>query len=123
VTRPKRALLLVDHGSRRPEAHEHLEGIAARLRARRPDLAVYVAHMELVPPTVADAVAACARDGVEELLVHPFFLVPGLHAVADVPRLVNDALAAHPGLSARITAPLGSVAGIADLILATVPED
>ena len=41
----------------------------------------------------------------------------------DVPRLLEEALAAHPGLSARITAPLGSVAEIADLILATVPED
>jgi sirohydrochlorin ferrochelatase len=121
--KPKRALLLVDHGSRRPEAHAHLEGIAAQLRARRPDLAVYLAHMELAGPSVSEAVAACVRDGVEELFVHPFFLVPGLHAVADVPRLVDEALAAHPGLRARVTAPLGSVAGIADLILATVPDE
>ncbi len=119
----KRALLIVDHGSRRLEAHEHLEWIAAQVRSRRPDLPVYIAHMELAGPSLHQAIAACARDGIEEVLIHPFFLVPGLHAAADVPRLVDAALVAHPGMRARITAPTGSVAAIADLILATLPDD
>jgi sirohydrochlorin ferrochelatase len=119
----KRALLIVDHGSRRREAHEHLEWVASQVRGRRPDLPVYVAHMELAGPSIHQAIAACARDGVEELFVHPFFLVPGLHAAADVPRLVDAAAVAHPGLRVRILDAVGSVAGIADLILATLPED
>ena len=116
----KRALLIVDHGSRRREAHEHLEWVAAQVRARRPALPVYVAHMELAGPSIHQALAACARDAIEEVLVHPFFLVPGLHAAGDVPRLVEAAAVAHPGLRVRMLAAIGSVAGIADLILATV---
>ena len=41
------ALLLVDHGSRRPEAHRHLEWTAEQVRQRRPGLRVHVAHLEL----------------------------------------------------------------------------
>jgi sirohydrochlorin ferrochelatase len=117
----KRALLLVDHGSREPEAQASLARLAVELRRRAPGLAVYVAHLELVPPTIAEAIAACAADGVGELVVHPFFLAPGRHASKDVPAQVTAAAAAHPGVRVELTPPFGSAAGIADLILATLP--
>lgn len=119
----KRALLIVDHGSRKPEAHVHLLWVAEQVRRRRPGLPVYVAHMELATPSIAQAIDSCAADGIDDLLVHPFFLVPGLHAADDVPRLVEAAALAHPRLRVRVTEPSGSVAGIADLILATVPME
>ena len=117
----KRALVLVDHGSREPEAQVSLARLAQQLRARAPELAVYVAHLELAAPTVAEALAACAADGVAEVAVLPFFLAAGRHATKDVPEQVAAAAAAHPGLRVQLTAPFGSAAGIADLILATLP--
>ena len=119
----KRALLLVDHGSREPEAGENLDRVVAQLRERRPGLAVYVAHLELAEPSIAAAVAACARDGVEELVVHPFFLAAGRHAASDVPGAVAAAARAFPGLRVRLTPPTGAAAGIAELILATLPGE
>ena len=117
----KRALLLVDHGSREPEAQTALERLAEELRTLEPGLAVHVAHLELATPTVAEAIAACAAEGVTDLVVHPFFLAPGRHAAKDVPQQVAAAAARHPGLRVQLTAPLGASAGIADLILATLP--
>lgn len=119
----KTALLIVDHGSRKPDAHVHLLWVAEQVRRRRPDLPVYLAHMELASPSIQAAIDTCANDGVEELFVHPFFLVPGLHAAEDVPRLVDAAALAHPRMRVRVTEATGSVATIADLILATVPSD
>jgi sirohydrochlorin ferrochelatase len=119
----KRALLVVDHGSREPEAAAHLARLAEELRRRRPGVAVYVAHLELVPPSVAEAVAACAADGVSDLVVHPFFLAPGRHAARDVPREVAAAAAAHPALRVRVSEPFGAALGIVDLILATLPPE
>jgi sirohydrochlorin ferrochelatase len=67
----KRAILLVDHGSRRPEANRQLERIARLVAERVPDTIVRFAHMELAPPDVAAGVAACAAAGARELVVHP----------------------------------------------------
>jgi len=119
----KRGLLLIDHGSREPEAAAHLERIAAELRRRRPELAVYVAHLELAEPSIGAAVERAAREGVAELAVHPFFLAPGRHAARDVPAAVEAAARAHPGLRVRLTPPLGAAAGVAELILATLPAE
>ena len=115
-----RALIIVDHGSRRPEAHEHLEKLAGRVRERRPDLPVYVAHMELAAPSIQDAVDRCVADGVREIRVHPLFLVPGRHQGEDVPALVEAAISRHNGVTARITASVGEARGLADLILSTL---
>ena len=115
-----RALLIVDHGSRRPEAHAHLEWIAEQVRGHSPGLAVYIAHMDVAEPSIEQAVDACARDGVTRLVVHPLFLVPGRHLTDDVPVLVERAARRHAGLDVRITQPTGSASGIAGLILSTL---
>ena len=113
----KRALVIVDHGSRRAEANEHLDRVADGVRRLARGLPVYVAHMDLAPPSIDDAVDACVRDGVEEILVHPFFLVPGQHLAQDIPALVSRAAARHPGVRVRVTEPLGAAPGIAELVL------
>ena len=118
-----RALILVDHGSRRAEAHAHLEALAARLRALRPGLAVHVAHLELAEPSIAAAVASALAGGARELVIHPLFLAPGRHLGDDLPTRVRDALAAHPEVPVRITDPLGAHPGLADLILSALDGD
>ena len=93
----KRAVLLVDHGSRRPESNAQLEALAERVRERMPERLVAVAHMELAAPSIADAIDACVAGGVEEIVVHPYFLGPGNHTREDIPRLVAGAGARPPG--------------------------
>lgn len=115
-----RALLIVDHGSRRPEAHQHLEGIAARVREIQPELLVYAAHMELAEPSIHDAIDRAVADGATDIWVHPLFLVPGRHLAEDIPRLVESAATRHGGVQVRVTDALGSLPDIASLILQTV---
>ncbi len=112
-----RALVLVDHGSRKPEAHAHLERVGQEIERRAPGIRVYIAHMELAPPSLDDAIDACARDGVTEVVVHPFFLAPGRHLTEDIPELVREASARHPDLEVRLTDPLGDSPGLPDLVL------
>ncbi len=119
-TAMKRALVIVDHGSRRAEAHDHLERIAAAVREREPDLEVAVAHMELSAPSIGEAIADCVASGADEISLHPLFLVPGRHLAEDIPRLVSEAEAEHPGLRVRILRPLGERPELAQLILASL---
>jgi len=118
----KRALLLVDHGSRRPEANAQLEALAERVRERLPERLVAVAHMELAQPSIADAVEACVAAGAEEIVVHPYFLGPGNHTREDIPRLVAEATTHHPGLRVRVTEPLGLHEKLVDVVIARVEE-
>ena len=114
----RRALLLVDHGSRNPDANRQLEDLADRVRALRPELVVEVAHMEVLPPTVADGLAACARAGAGDIVVCPWFLGPGRHTTETIPELVEKASLGREELRVRIAEPLGLDAKLIDVLLA-----
>ena len=47
-----RAIILVDHGSRREAANRHLEGLAALVADQRTDWVIRIAHLELAEPSV-----------------------------------------------------------------------
>ena len=113
----ERAVVLVDHGSRAPEANALLDAVAERLRARLPDRSVHVAHMEIASPDLEEAIEACVAEGAREVVVHPYFLAPGRHASRDIPRMAERAAARHPGVAVRVTEPLGLHAGIVDAVV------
>ena len=115
-----RAVVLVDHGSRAPEANALLEALAERVRARLPDRLVRVAHMEIAPPSLGEAIDACVAAGAREVVVHPYFLTPGRHAVRDIPRMASEAAARHPGVAVRVTGPLGLHDGLVDAVVARI---
>lgn len=112
-----RAVVLVDHGSRVAAANRVLEAVARELEAALgPGVLVAHAHQESASPTIAEALRAVVAAGATEVTVVPFFLAPGRHATEDVPRLAAAALAAHPGVTLRVTGPLGDdVPGLAAL--------
>ncbi len=117
-----RAILLVDHGSRQPEANALLDEVAERVRRRVPDRVVRVAHMELAPPSIAESLDACVAAGADDIVVHPYFLGPGSHTSRDIPRLVAEAARRHPGIRVAISAPLGVHEGLVDVILERVED-
>lgn len=114
----RRAILLVDHGSPRAEANDVLEGIARAVQAQGgPELIVRHAHMELAAPSLAEAMASCVEAGAERIVVHPYFLTPGRHAVSDIPRMAREAAAHHPGVEVRVSEPLGVHPLLATVVL------
>ena len=102
-----RAIVLVDHGSRSETANRVVEEVAAQLRATH-GAHVEIAHLEICPPTIADAIEACVADGATEISVVPYFLGPGRHANEDVPRHVHEAIARHDGIQVQIAEPFGA---------------
>jgi sirohydrochlorin ferrochelatase len=113
----RRAVLLVDHGSRSAAANRVVGTVARKLARRLPGHVVRWAHMELAPPSIDAGVAACVAAGAREIVVHPFFLAPGLHSRRDVPRLARAAARRHPGLRIRVSSPLGIHDALVDVIL------
>lgn len=100
-------IVIVDHGSRVERSNELLNDVVDRFRAQMDWSIVEPAHMELAEPTIADAFAACVRQGAKLVVVHPYFLLPGRHWREDIPRLAAAAAADHEGVQIVVTPPLG----------------
>lgn len=113
----KRAIVLIDHGSRRAEANEQLAAVARAVAERRPQDLVEIAHMELAEPTLEQAIDRCISGGAEEIVVHPYFLGPGRHTREDIPRMVEENAARHPAVAIRISEPLGLHPGLIEAVL------
>ena len=108
-------IIIVDHGSRRPEKQPNARAggggvrtpVQRAIRHRQP------AHMELAEPSIATAYAHCAERGAERIVVVPFFLGPGKHWTPGYPP--PDGRRRHAIPAGRdIVAP---TLGIDDLIL------
>lgn len=116
----KRALLLIDHGSRRDEANAVLVQVAEILRGRSGFAVVHYAHMEIAEPTITQGFDVCVAAGAHEVIVHPYLLAPGSHYNEDIPRLVAEAAKKHPGVRWTITEPLGIHPKLCEVVLERV---
>lgn len=110
----------MDHGSRRESANRRLRELANDLaelfRQRREEVIVEHAHMELAEPDVAAGVAACVRRGATHVVGVPCMLSRGRHVTEDIPRLLEEALEAHAGVTFEVAAPLSEQPGFLDLL-------
>lgn len=112
------SILLIDHGSRRGEANEMLACMANLVQQLVGDAVVVEhAHMELAEPDIPAGFARCVARGATEVVAFPYMLSPGRHATSDIPRLVAEAAAAHPGVAWRVTAAFGVHEQVAEVIL------
>ncbi len=112
----KRAVLLVDHGSRRAEANDLVERLADALRDRV-DHVVHTAHLEIVEPDIAAGIDACVADGAADITVLPCFLAPGRHTIEDVPAQATEAAARHRGVTVRVAEPIGTHPMLIEILL------
>ena len=110
------AVVIVDHGSRRPEANDALLELVARFAQAFDFDIVEPAHMEIASPTIADAFDRAVSRGATEIIVHPYFLLPGRHWHEDIPELCARAAVRHTGLRWQVTEPLGLSSKILDVI-------
>ncbi len=115
-TAMRRALIIVDHGSRLPEANDVLEEMAELLRGMT-RAAVYTAHMDLAEPTIGQAFDAALAEGADHVFVFPYFLSPGRHSRRDIPRMCADAAARHPGVQWHCSGPIGLDRMMGELIV------
>jgi sirohydrochlorin ferrochelatase len=113
-----KAVLLIDHGSRRDAANEMMNCMANLVQAMAGlDVVVRYAHMELCEPSISAGVRDCVQAGATELIVFPYMLSPGKHSTGDIPRMVGEAAAPFPQLTVRVTSAFGVHEKLAEIIL------
>ncbi len=110
------AVVLLGHGSRAPEARQYFLDLAAAVRGPSGSDFVEAAFLELCGPSFPETVAACVARGARRIAVVPVFLHPGRHLQRDVPRLVAEARATHPGVDVILAPHLGAHPAVTPLV-------
>ena len=85
------ALILFAHGARDAQWSEPFRAMQKAVAARRPDLTVELAFLEIMQPALGDCVAQPGRGTVTpRIIIAPLFLAQGGHLKKDLPRLLKD---------------------------------
>lgn len=110
------AILLFAHGARDPAWAEPFRRIQARLRSAEPAAVVELCFLELMSPSLPEAVASLAAQGVGLVTIVPLFLAQGGHLKQDLPKIVDQARQAHRQMDIRITSAIGDSETLTDAI-------
>jgi sirohydrochlorin cobaltochelatase len=105
--KPATAILLFAHGARDPSWAEPFRRIVERLRNKQPGTRVQLAFLEMMQPTLEEAVAGLAAEGIGSITVVPLFLAQGGHLREDLPRLVDAIRSQHAALKIDVTSAIG----------------
>jgi len=90
------AVLLIAHGSRRPEANQDLLILAERLRQSGSWTQVVPCFLELAVPDIPAGGRIAAESGAGLVLMMPYFLSAGAHVTSDLEAFRTQLNAAHP---------------------------
>ena len=113
-----KAILLVDHGSRKREANDMLICMANLVQTMAgPDIVVRWSHMEIAEPTIERGFASCVRAGATEVIVFPYMLSPGRHSTVDIPRMVAEVALNHEGVTFLVTPAFGVHEKLGEIVL------
>ncbi len=101
------AIVLFGHGARDPEWAGPMRRIRDTVLARPDAPRVELAFLEFMSPTLPEAIAALVQGGATKVAVVPVFLAQGGHLKRDLPVLLDEARAAHPGCAITLATAAG----------------
>ena len=115
----KKSLLIVAHGSRRNASNDEVKEIAEMITENFDNrfYSVDVAFLELAKPSIDDAIECLVKDGVQRIMVVPYFLAAGTHVVNDIPKIIEKAIHKYPEVKVSLSEHIGSSPMMTDLIM------
>ena len=112
-------ILLFAHGSREAGWARPFESIARHLSG---ECLVELAYLEIMKPTLEEAVASLAARGAQRVRISPLFLGAGGHVREDLPKLVQAARERHAGVEIVLERTIGERAEVTDAIAAVISK-
>jgi sirohydrochlorin ferrochelatase len=111
------ALLLLAHGSPRPEANEPVLRLAGEIRKRNAFALVVVGYLDCNEPDIPAAIDLCVQGGATSIAAVPWFLHSGRHFVLDIPNLLEAGMRRHPGVRIRMGDYIGHMPQMREVVL------
>jgi sirohydrochlorin cobaltochelatase len=102
-----RGIVLFAHGARDPEWARPFEEIRERVRSSRPEYPIALAYLEIMTPTLEEAIASLIAEGASAITVFPLFMAQGGHLKHDLPRILESIRASQPHVPISLESALG----------------
>jgi sirohydrochlorin ferrochelatase len=118
----RKGYVVFGHGSTVESANDAVRAMAAELQRRQGHDAVETAFLESGKPDLQGAIDRLAGQGIEHVIVIPYFLTLGMHLQRDLPHLVEEIRAVHSGLEIQVTPPLDGHPALIDALLGRARE-
>lgn len=115
-----KALLIMAHGSPRPEANHDILRIAGVVAATGLYPIVKVGYLDCNEPDIATAIDQCVAAGARTIAAVPYFLHSGKHLLRDLPAALRAAARRHPGVEILMGRYLGAEPEMAAVLSARV---
>ena len=109
-----RALILFAHGSREPEWAAPFRTLQKETAARRRDVAVELAFLEFMQPSLRDAVDRLVAAGRGHITIAPLFMAQGAHLKQDLAQAMRELRKRHADVQFKLLPAAGEVDAIID---------
>jgi sirohydrochlorin cobaltochelatase len=116
-------IVLFAHGSRDPDWAMPFEALAQRVAERSVEARVALAYLELLSPTLEEAVASLLAAGATDINIAPIFLAPGGHVKRDLPRIIASLVERHPSARFHVLTTIGESDAILDAMAAWIADE
>ncbi|MCJ7637885.1 MAG: sirohydrochlorin cobaltochelatase [Nitrososphaeraceae archaeon] len=100
----RKALLIIDRGSKELEVQEELVKISNRAKEKGGYIYSNFCFLEVIPPYIDEGIRNCLNENVDLITVMPYFLYPGMKLKDAVKR--TAAISKEKGVKLVITKPL-----------------
>jgi sirohydrochlorin cobaltochelatase len=102
-----KAIVLFGHGARDARWREPFDRLALLWKSRYPNTPVELAFLELMQPSLEEAIAAQVSAGAKEVVVVPVFFGQGGHLRNDFPVLLTACQDKFPNVTLSATPAVG----------------
>jgi len=112
-----KAIVLFGHGARDARWREPFDRLVTLWRAQYPNVRVELAFLELMQPSLEEAISSLDTAGATEVVVVPVFFGQGGHLRNDFPVLLTACQDKFPGIQLSATPAVGEDTAVLQAII------
>lgn len=112
-----KAIILFGHGARDARWRDPFEQLLALWRQQHPMVKVELAFLELMQPSLLEAIGALVSQGAVQISVVPVFFGQGGHLRNDFPVLLANCQEKFPNIQLSATPAVGEDKGVLQAII------
>jgi sirohydrochlorin cobaltochelatase len=112
-----KALILFGHGARDVRWREPFDRLAQKWKAQHADTLLELAFLEMMQPSLEEAVASLVSQGAAEIVVLPVFFGQGGHLRNDFPVILSACREKFPAIKLSATPAVGEDEAVLQAII------